>query len=169
MKYRREMNDRILGLLGASQEGLSAAEIRARLPERISQPTLSRYLQKLRARGLVNIEGKARATRYHMAEPGRLAALRSRALHEAIATRIAQDPGLLGQVRNRLNRLRQVNPHGRRYHEQWSAILQGPLPRLLRVMTEDSEEAADLRRESPFTVLADPETRRRVFERFDAR
>jgi hypothetical protein len=57
-------------LLSASPEGLRPPEIRGRLPEPISQPTLSRRLQELRDRGPITAEGKARATRYHAARPG---------------------------------------------------------------------------------------------------
>lgn len=166
MHPRDDVSTQLQALLAASPGGLRAPELRARLPVRISQPTLSRRLRELRDRGLVTTEGRARATRYHAAAPGRLAELRSRALHEAVAHRLARDPELLDSVRERLARLRRVNPHGHPYHDRWAALLDGPLPRLLRVLGEDSEAADDLRRESPFTVLADPDMRRRVFKRF---
>jgi len=164
MQQHRDIHDRILGLLAASPGGLRAPEILAQLPHKISQPTLSRRLQELRARGLVLEEGKARARRYHAVDPGRIAGLRSRRLHEAAARRIVQQPDLLRQVRERLAHLNRVNPHGQRYHDRWAELLNGPLPRLLRKLTEDSEDADNLRKESPFTVLVDRETRRRVFE-----
>lgn len=90
--------------------------------------------------------------------------MRSRRLHEAAARRIVQQPDLLRQVRERLALLSRVNPHGQRYHDRWAELVNGPLPRLLRKLTEDSEDADNLRKESPFTVLVDRETRRRVFE-----
>jgi hypothetical protein len=42
--------------------------------------------------------------------------------------------------------------------------LGGSLARLLHTMTEPSEQADTLRRESPFTVLVPAEDRRRIFE-----
>jgi len=42
-------------------------------------------------------------------------------------------------------------------------LLDGPLPALLRTMTEASEQADALRKESPFTVLVTPAERRRIF------
>jgi hypothetical protein len=57
-----------------------------------------------------------------------------------------------------------VEGRGRVYHDRWEALLDGPLPALLRTITENSEQAEALRKESPFTVLVTPRERRRVFE-----
>jgi hypothetical protein len=62
-----------------------------------------------------------------------------------------------------LQKLRQANPHGRVYHDRWAALLDGPLPALLRTITEVSEQADSLRKESPFTMLIKAEDRRRIF------
>jgi hypothetical protein len=43
-------------------------------------------------------------------------------------------------------------------------LIDGPMDRLLRMLTEPSEEASTLRRESPFTTLVPSDERRRVFE-----
>ena len=56
--------DRILALLGTVPEGISAPELRRRLKLKVSQPTLWRHLDALRSRGLLWVEGQARATRY---------------------------------------------------------------------------------------------------------
>ena len=63
----------------------------------------------------------------------------------------------------RPRKLRKVNPHGRVYHDRLEALLDGPLPELLRTITETSEQAETVRKESPFTVLVTPEERRQVF------
>ena len=104
------------------------------------------------------------ATRYRASETPALSVLRSRRLHERAARRLAGDPALLAVARVRLQKLRQVNPHGRAYHDRWQALLDGPLPRLLRAMTEASEQSDALRQESPFTVLVSAAERRRVFD-----
>lgn len=154
----------IVALLAAAPNGLSAPQILAGLEHQISQPTLSRRLMDLRARGRIVAVGKARATRYfYTGSRGDLAALRSRMLHERIARRIARDPALIDQVRNRLERLSEVNPSGRVYHQQWAALLDADLPGLLRTMVAESERSDVLRKESPFTVLATREDRQRVF------
>ena len=58
----------------------------------------------------------------------------------------------------------QANPHGDTYHNRWQELIDGPMDRLLRMLTEPSEEASTLRRESPFTTLVPSDERRRVFE-----
>jgi hypothetical protein len=158
------LRDEIVALLATAPHGLSAPQILAGLEHQISQPTLSRRLMDLRARGRIVAIGKARATRYfYTGSRGELAALRSRMLHERIARRIARNPALIDQVRKRLARLSEVNPSGRTYHQQWGALLDADLPGLLRTMVAESERSDVLRKESPFTVLATREDRQRVF------
>ena len=162
---RSGLEGQVLDLLASHPQGLASPRLRARLRPRVSQPTLSRLLLELRARGLVARTGAARATRYRLTG-GRVAAaeLKSRLLHEDVARRLVRHPELKARALKRLAFLRRANPTGRRYHEQWAALLDADMPRLLRAMTEDSERAAALRRESPFTVLYDQKLRRRLFE-----
>lgn len=154
---------RILQLLVAEPAGLKAPEIRRRLRPTVSQPTLWRILDRLRAEGRITVEGRARSTRYRASAQTDLAALRSLRLHECVARRLSRNPALLDAVRERLALLGRVNPQGRVYHDQWRALLDGPLPVLLRALTEDSERSDALRKESPFTVLVGETERRRVF------
>lgn len=151
---RSTLEQQVLTLMAANPKGLASQRLRARLRPRISQPTLSRLLTSLRARGVVLKTGSARATRYHLVE-GRIGAaeLRSRLLHEQVAVRLVRDPALKAIAIKRLEKLRAANPNGRVYHDRWAELLDAPLPKLLRAMTEDSERAAVLRRESPFTIF----------------
>ena len=155
--------EQVLRLLAVEPAGLRAPELAGLVRPRLSQPTLWRILDGLRSEGRITIEGRGRATRYHSASLIDAATLRSLRLHQCAARRLAGDPGLRGVVRERLRKLREVNPHGRVYHDRWEALLDGPLPALLRTITETSEQAEALRKESPFTVLVTPEERRRVF------
>jgi hypothetical protein len=160
--------DQVVRILATEPLGLSAPEILRRLRPAISQPTLWRVLDVLRAEGRVTVEGRARATRYHSSERSNLPALRSLRLHQSVARRIAGDPSLRKLAQERLEKLRQVNPHGRVYHDRWAQLIEGPLPSLLRTMTEPSEQADVLRQESPFTVLVTADERRRVFQSIKA-
>jgi hypothetical protein len=155
--------DQVLQLLLTEPRGLGEPEIRRRLRPRISQPTLWRVLNGLRSEGRVVVEGRARATRYHIVDRTDQPTLRSRSLHQHVAERLARDPSLRAIARERLERLRQVNPHGRIYHDRWAELLGGPLPALLRTLTEASAQADDLRKESPFTTLVDAPTRECIF------
>lgn len=163
-KHHEGLRNEIVALLAAAPHGLSAPQILASLDHRISQPTLSRRLMDLRTQGRVVAVGKARATRYfYTGNRGNLAALRSRMLHERIARRIARNPALISRVRKRLDQLSEVNPSGRVYHQQWGALLDSDLPRLLQAMVAESERSDVLRKESPFTILATRDDRQRVF------
>ena len=159
-----DTRDQVLQLLLTEAHGLSEPEIRQRLRPRISQPTLWRVLNDLRSEGRIAVEGRARATRYHAVDRTSIPALRSRRLHQHVAERLARDPSLRAIARERLAKLRQVNPHGRVYHDRWAAVLDGPLPALLRTLTETSAQSDDLRKESPFTTLVDAPTRARIFQ-----
>lgn len=156
--------DQVIRLLLTEPQGLSEPEIRHRLRPRTSQPTLWRVLNSLRAEGRVAVVGRARATRYQSCERTDVPALRSRRLHQLVAERLVRDPSLCNLARERLQILRQVNPHECKHHDRWAALMDGPLPALLRTMTEVSEHADALRKQSPFTVLVDTNDRRRIFE-----
>jgi hypothetical protein len=156
--------DQVTRLLLTEPLGLSEPEIRRRLRPRISQPTLWRVLNRLRAEGRLVVEGRARSTRYQSCERTDAAALRSRHLHQLVAERLVRDASLLDLARERLKLLRQVNPHERMHHDRWATLMDGPLPALLRTMTEVSEHADALRKQSPFTVLVDANDRQRIFE-----
>lgn len=161
---KQMLMESVVDLLSGHPDGLSATAIRRSLPRRVSQPTLWRHLDQLRARGLVTVEGRGRATRYHAVARRDVGALRSRRLHESVAGRLRRDPRLLESARERLAFLRQVNPHGVTYHDRWQELIDGPMPQLLRMLVEDSETADALRKESPFTALVLPADRRRILE-----
>jgi Fe2+ or Zn2+ uptake regulation protein len=154
----------VLNTLLLYGEGLSATQLLTRLRPRVSQPTLWRTLDTLRAQGALIREGKARATRYHARERTDLAVLRSRRMHESVAKRLMHEPALRVQALERLKILRAANPHGRRYHDRWYELLQGPLVEVLRVMTEYSEVSDALRKESPLSAFVSPAERQRIFD-----
>ena len=158
--------DRLAGHLAAMPEGASAPVLSGLLG--VSQPTLSRMLRRLQGRGLVLAEGKARSRRYHWIG-GRqdLAALRRRRLHEMVAHKLVDQPELLDDARKRLASISRSNVAGHPYHDRWLELMEGPRHRLLRKMTEDSEEADLLRKESPFTALIDADDRRELFQRLN--
>ena len=164
LPVKTALEKRVLDMLLLHGDGLSAPEFLKRLRPRVSQPTLWRTLDSLRAQGVLIREGKARATRYHARKRTDLAVLRSRRMHESVAKRLLRDPALRVLALERLDKLRSANPHGRRYHDRWYELLQGPLVDVLRVMTEPSEVADVLRKESPMSALVLPAERQRIFD-----
>jgi len=161
---KKPIENSVLGLLVLHDEGLSAAQLLAQLRPRVSQPTLWRALDALRAQGALTREGNARATRYHARARTEVSVLRSRRMHQSVAKRLVREPALALQALERLEKLRAVNPHGRRYHDRWQELLQGPLVEVVRVMTEVSEMADALRKESPLSAFISPVERRRIFD-----
>ena len=152
----------ILSILATRSSGATAAELRSLLRSHPSQPTLSRRLTELRASGEVVVVGRGPATRYQIATGSDLSRLRSRLLHEAVAMKLLRRPDLVDRATNRLALLRKSNPSARRHHDRWRDLLAGPRTALLRAMTENSDSASDLRKESPMTVLLDPKERERA-------
>jgi hypothetical protein len=161
---KKSLESKVLNLLLPYGEGLSAPQLLAKLRPRVSQPTLWRTLDTLRAHGALTREGNARATRYHARARTDVAALRSRRMHESVAKRLLREPALRMQALERLGKLRAANPHGRRYHDRWYELLQGPLAEAVRVMTECSEMADVLRKESPLSGFVSPVERQRIFD-----
>ena len=162
-----DLETRLVTLLAAHPEGRTSPALQGALPPRVSQPTLSRALTRLRQAGKVVATGEARARRYQLVG-GRIgmAELRSRLLHGIVARRLLEHPELASVAGDRLKKLRKVNSQGKRYHDRWAALLAGEQAPLLRALTEDSEQAAAMRRESPFTVLVPKRMRERVFRQF---
>jgi hypothetical protein len=76
------MNDqiekRVLRILASVPQGLSSPELQRRLGSKLSQPTLWRCLDALRSRGVLVVDGRARATRYRLAAPASASTLSNR-------------------------------------------------------------------------------------------
>lgn len=160
-----DIDDELIQLLAAHPGGLDATALRDSLASHPSQPTLARRLIDLRARGIVVALGRGRATRYGLATGNELPKLRSRLLHQAVAHKLIRDPRLLELASARLDKLRAANPSARRYHARWDDLIAGPRTTLLRALTEDSEAAAELRKESPFATLLAPDERKQLLRR----
>lgn len=86
------------------------------------------------------------------------AAGRSLAYHRAVADRLSRE-----LVDDALYRVRKWRAQGRldpTYSDAWEQILSGPIERVRDVLTQESDEAADLRQNSPFAgVVSEPERR----------
>lgn len=91
-----------------------------------------------------------------------LAAARSRALHEAVARRVAEDPSLVARARARVRQWGATGAVARPYVEAWQELLDQPLPELLARLVEPSERMHELRQVSPFAGVLDPRLRWRI-------
>ncbi|WP_131745871.1 helix-turn-helix domain-containing protein [Frankia sp. Cppng1_Ct_nod] len=74
-------------------------------------------------------------------------------LHHAVAGRLVLDPGgTMTRARSNLDRLRQVHPTGMtaRWLTQWQDVLDAGVDTVLDVLTSRSQQAVELRQNSPF-------------------
>jgi len=160
------LEQHILGLLALNPGGLSASELRDQVRPKVSQPTLWRRLDELRAAGRIRRAGVGRATRYHSAPSGHaIADLRSKVLHREVGKKLLRQPELLEVARRRLEKMRVATPYAQTYVEQWDSLLSGPIESVLQVLGGDDEASKALRHASPFAGLLSKQERLAVLHR----
>ena len=95
---------------------------------------------------------------------------RSLALHREIGAKIQQNPFLLVEVRQRLEKAVESERYSESVKDalrEWVGILdQKPVNEILELLTDPGEEATRLRQSSPFAGILSEAERRRVFNRF---
>jgi len=91
-------------------------------------------------------------------------------LHQALLTPMLTDPTVvIAQARNNLDRWTGMHrPDGMtvRYFEEWKRVLDHGLDAIVEVMVSPSQEARELRQNSPFAGVLPDETRLRVLRTF---
>lgn len=93
--------------------------------------------------------------------------LRSLLLAHAVAGRIVMDPeGVLQLARRNLERMRSTSTRGaaRVWLDDWSRLLDGPLPDVLHALTSPSPRSRELRQNSPFAGVLTEAERQKVLE-----
>lgn len=96
---------------------------------------------------------------------------RSLWLGYAAAGRLVGDPsGVLQRARENLAELKVVHSRGasRRWLDEWEALLNGPLDRILEALTSRAPRARELRQNSPFAGVLTDQERQRVLSAFRA-
>lgn len=90
------------------------------------------------------------------------AARRSLAYHRELARRL--DERMIGDARERLERLIEEGHLHPLYAERWREILALPTGRVAEEISADTEEASDLRQNTPFAGVLNEHERRRIVE-----
>lgn len=149
----------VLGNLALHSEGLRTQDLLAAIRPKVSQPTLWRRIDRLRAIGRIRAIGRGRATRYVNQESDHtISDLRSKMLHIEVGRKLIRRPGLLDGARQRLQRMYQSVPYSKEYLDRWAELLAGPLEKVLRVLGAEDEDSKALRHVSPFAgVLSENE------------
>jgi hypothetical protein len=84
---------------------------------------------------------------------------RSLAYHRAVAQRLRKP--MVVEARHVLFRWREQGRIDQRYADRWEQLLDRPVPEIRRALVDESQEADDLRQNSPFAgLLSEPERRR---------
>jgi hypothetical protein len=84
---------------------------------------------------------------------------RNRAYHTAVARHLRKT--IVERALHQLWRWEEEGTIDPRYAEAWEEVLRRPLPEIKRILTEDSQQARDLRQNSPFAgALSEPERRK---------
>jgi hypothetical protein len=140
---------------------------------------LRESIDRLKSKGITRHPlGAAIAERRNAAEAGRsprgaegsgrpplaheTAARRSLAYHRAIAARL--DERTIADAQDRLDRLsaeRHIHP---RYADRWREILALPVGELETAITAETQDADDLRQDSPFAGVLNEHERRRIID-----
>lgn len=158
-----EIEQQILRNLALHPAGLAAQELQSAIRPKVSQPTLWRRLDQLRAMGRIRVIGRGRATRYvNQDSDHSIADMRSKALHIAVGRKLIRNPRLVDDARQRLHRMYQSAPYAKVYLDRWRELLAGPLEDVLRVFGADDEESRALRHASPFAGILTENERLRI-------
>lgn len=94
---------------------------------------------------------------------------RSLALHTAVAERLREDPEILTRARTKLDEWLSRGGRSTPLWTRWREILNRPVDEVASFLTERSEDAAWLRKASPFAGALPPEERLRVLREVRAR
>jgi hypothetical protein len=89
----------------------------------------------------------------------------SLALHAAVAEKLRQDPAVLARARAKLAEWLARGGRSSPLWQRWSEILDRPVDEVLALLTERSEDAAWLRKASPFAGALSPRERLAVMWR----
>lgn len=148
------IEQQILRNLALHRAGMAAQELQSAIRPQVSQPTLWRRLDRLRAMGRIRAIGRGRATRYvNQDSDHSISDMRSKALHLAVGSKLIRNPRLVNNARRRLDRMYQSAPYARVYLDRWRELLEGPVEGVLRVFGADDEDSKALRHASPFAGI----------------
>ncbi len=87
---------------------------------------------------------------------------RSRAYHAVVAERL--DERMLEDARANVERLAAAGHIHESYAERWRALLARPVAEVARALSAESQDARDLRQNSPFAGVLNEQERRRIIE-----
>ncbi len=94
---------------------------------------------------------------------------RSLALHAAVAQKVARDPAIIERAREKIEEWLARGGGTTPLWRQWRDRLDGPVDDVVAFLTEESEEAAWMRKASPFAGVLSAQHRRQILRDVRAR
>jgi hypothetical protein len=91
--------------------------------------------------------------------------LKALALHCAVADSLKRRPESRAIALRRLEWLREKNPAGARYYDEWRQLLLGSLTDLTATLTDESPRGCALRQESPFGDILTQRERAAIYRK----
>ncbi len=136
-----------------------------------SQPTIAAYEAGRKSPTLRTLDRLTRAVGLTLAvdfvPPLTREDRRSLALHEAVATRLAEAPDTVRwRARRNLALLHDKHPHASRLWREWKVLLDLSTPDLIDVLRDARPHARELRHVSPFAGVLHAAERAEVYRRF---
>lgn len=141
----------VQALLGMCE---SVEDDRAERPRRYSlSPTMARQRGAARRLRVDDVKDHGERTAHDRSRA------RSLAYHRAVARGLRKP--MVEEARHVLFRWRERGRIDERYADQWEQLLKRPVPEIRRALVDESQEADDLRQNSPFAgLLSEPERQR---------
>lgn len=153
------------------QTALTQAQLAARAGT--SQPTIAAYEAGRKSPTLETLERLAAAAgleltvMYH--PPMSREERRSLRLHEAIASRLRDDPErVLGLARRTLRLMQERHPAAAPLLREWEVLLERPVSELIPALTDPSPRGRELRHVTPFAGVLSAGERAEVYRSFAA-
>jgi hypothetical protein len=119
-------------------------------------PTMARQREAARRLHIDDLDGEREQGGHDRARA------RSLAYHRAVAQGLRRP--IVQEAQHVLFRWEEQGRIDRRYADRWKELLERPVPEIRRALVDESQEADDLRQNSPFAGLLSEPERRRIVE-----
>lgn len=147
------------------RRGMSLADLAARLG--VTRATVQDY-ERSDARGTMRADTRQRVLAAMGVDVESMTPdqTRSLLLHTLVAARIVSDPeSIISRARQNLRRWSELGRHDTYWLERWQRALESPPGQVVLLLTERTQDAADMRQGTPFAGVLDQEERLAAIER----
>lgn len=144
---------------------MSLAELASRLG--VTRATVQDY-ERSDARGTIRLDTRRRLLAAMEADEDSPSAdqMRPLLLHTVVASRLITNPAaVIRRARENLDRWTDLSRHDAYWLERWRRVLELPAGQIALLLTERSQDAADMRQGTPFAGVLDDDERVAAIQR----